>query len=69
MMEVNGRVSNYSVSSVKPTTTAQMCSRCQKLLVMCTCGPSITSSGGNLWDLDVVFTTGFDSDDLLPGLN
>ena len=69
MMEVNTGVSNNSVSSVKPTATAQMCSRCQKLLVVCTCGLSITSNGGNLWGLDAVFTTGFDSDDLLPGLN
>ncbi|RUS74152.1 hypothetical protein EGW08_018084 [Elysia chlorotica] len=69
MMELNGGAGDASscVPSLRPSPTAQSCPRCQRLLVACTCGLSITPNGGNLWGLDVVFATGYDNEDLLPG--
>ena len=67
MAKLNGGAGDHFVPLVKAAQTSQVCSRCHKLLIVCTCGLSITPNGGNLWGLDTVFTTGFDSDDLLPG--
>ncbi|GFR74075.1 hypothetical protein ElyMa_005746100 [Elysia marginata] len=69
MAELNGGAGDHFILPATHTTTAaaQICSRCQRLLVVCTCGLSIVPNGGSLWGLDTVFITGFDNDDLLPG--
>lgn len=64
---LNGGAGDYLGTLAQPTASAQICGKCQRLLVVCTCGLNIGPNGGNLWGLDTVFTSGFDSDGLLPG--
>ncbi|GFO31474.1 hypothetical protein PoB_005797900 [Plakobranchus ocellatus] len=70
---MNGGAAGDYLASLTPShvslASTQICPRCQKLLVVCTCGLSLTPNSGSLWGLDTVFITGWDSDDdaLLPG--